>query len=136
MWEAALQMFTSHPVVGVGTGDFVEAMKTLRRARLIPKFLLGFNQPHNMYLFSMATNGIVGLASLLYVFYRSLRSAAPALRSENGVNVFAFLAMAAAVHFMVAGFMDSFFNIQVLRFSFAFIMGVCIRSSVNRAPGP
>jgi hypothetical protein len=35
---------------------------------------------------------------------------------------------------MIAGFMDSFFNIQVLRFSFAFIMGVCIRSTANCAP--
>ena len=39
--------------------------------------------------------------------------------------------MATTVHFMIAGFMDSFFNIQVLRFPFAFIMGVCIHSSAN-----
>ena len=129
-------MFRSHPLVGVGTGDFVAALKAMRRARLIPKFLLEFNQPHNMYLFSMATNGIVGLAALLYIFYRSLRSAAPALRSGDRGKVFAFLAMATAVHFMIAGFMDSFFNIQVLRYSFAFIMGVCIRSSMNSAPRP
>jgi len=136
LWKSALQMFASHPVVGIGTGDFVEALKTMRRARVIPKFLLAFNQPHNMYLFSLATNGIIGLASLLYVFYRSLKSAAPALRSGDRGNVFAFLAMATAVHFMVAGLMDSFFNIQVLRYSFAFIMGVCIRNPMSGAPRP
>ena len=36
---------------------------------------------------------------------------------------------------MIAGFMDSFFNIQVLRFSFAFHhLGVCIRNAANCAP--
>ena len=64
----------------------------MRRARLIPSFLLGFNQPHNIYLFSLATNGIVGLAALLFIFYRSLRSAVPVLRSDGEGKVFAFLA--------------------------------------------
>ena len=82
----------------------------------------------------MATNGIVGLTALLFIFYRSLRSAVPMMRADGGGKLFAFLALATAVHFMIAGFMDSFFNIQVLRFSFAFIMGVCIRSAVNCAP--
>jgi hypothetical protein len=55
----------------------------------------------------------------------------PITRSDGRRNLFAFLAIATAVHFMIAGFLDSFFNIQILRYSFAFIMGVCIRSSVN-----
>ena len=135
MWRAAWRMFEWHPYIGVGTGDFQRTMKVFRRSRLVPFYLLAFNQPHNMYLFSMATNGIAGLTALLYIFYRSLRSSAPIIRSDGAGKLFAFLAMATAVHFMVAGFMDSFFNIQILRFSFAFIMGVCIRSSANCA-GP
>jgi O-antigen ligase len=135
MWKAAFRMFTWHPYIGVGTGDFQRTMKVFRRSRLVPAYLLAYNQPHNMYLFSMATNGIAGLTALLYIFYRSLRSSAPIIRSDGAGKLFAFLAMATAVHFMVAGFMDSFFNIQILRFSFAFIMGVCIRSSANCA-GP
>jgi O-antigen ligase len=136
LWEAALSMAKSHPLIGVGTGDFVSELIAMRRARLIPKFLLEFNQPHNIYLFSLATNGIVGLAALLFVFYRSLRSAVPALRNGGDGKVFAFLALAATVHFMVAGFMDSFFNIQVLRYSFAFIMGVCVRTPLSGARRP
>jgi len=134
MWRATLIMIKGHPFIGVGTGDFEYTMRAMRkqmRSRVVPRFLLGFNQPHNIYLFSMATNGIAGLAALLYVFYRSLRFATPIIRSDGEGKLFAFLAMTTAVHFMVAGLFDSFFNIQVLRFSFAFIMGVCIRSSAN-----
>jgi O-antigen ligase len=133
LWRASFLMFKSNPVVGVGTGDFVPALKNLRRTarRLVPRFILGYNQPHNMYLFSLATNGLVGVAALLYIFYRSLSSAVPILRSDGSGKLFAFLAMATATHFMISGFMDSFFNIQILRFSFAFIMGVCIRSSAT-----
>ena len=136
MWKAAYRMFSWHPWIGVGTGDFQLTMKVLRRSRLVPFYLLAFNQPHNIYLFAMATNGLAGLTALLYIFFRSLRSVVPDLRSAGTGKLFAFLAMATAVHFMIAGFMDSFFNIQILRYSFAFIMGVCIRSSVNHARRP
>ncbi|MHB8834152.1 MAG: O-antigen ligase family protein [Candidatus Methylomirabilia bacterium] len=140
MWRAALAMFKSHPVIGVGTGDYGHTLRVLRKAKstrkLVPKLLLHFNQPHNMYLFSMATNGSAGLAALLFIFYRSLRFAVPTVRSGNGEKLFAFLAMATVVHFMIAGFMDSFFNIQILRYAFAFVLGVCIRSSVTRVPRP
>ena len=103
----------------------------------MPKFLLGFNQPHNIYLFSLATNGIVGSgrAALHLLPQPALRGAGPAHPTAAG-KLFAFLAMATAVHFMIAGFMDSFFNIQVLRYSFAFIMGVCIRSAATCARRP
>jgi O-antigen ligase len=109
----------------------MHTVKALRKKGRVPKLLMVYNQPHNMYLFTMATNGIVGLSALLYIFYRSLRSTVPVVRSDGGGRLFAFLAAATAVHFMVAGFMDSFFNIQILRYSFAFMLGVCVRSSLK-----
>jgi O-antigen ligase len=136
MWKASLMMFQSRPFLGVGTGDYIHAMEEFRRLRLLPRYLLDYNQPHNMYLFTMATNGIVGLTALLLIFYRSLRFAVPTVRSGDGEKLCAFLAMATAVHFMIAGFMDSFFNIQILRYSFAFVMGVCIRGSANSLRRP
>jgi O-antigen ligase len=136
IWEAAFLMFKKHPFIGVGTGDFERTMRFMRNAKRLPTFVMGMNQPHNIYLFPMATNGIVGLTALLFIFYRSLQSAVPMMRAGGAGKLFAFLAMATAVHFMIAGFMDSFFNIQILRYAFAFIMGVCIRGSMNRAPRP
>ena len=133
MWHAALSMARSNPLVGVGTGDFVPELIAMRRARLIPMFLLEFNQPHSIYLFSLATNGIAGLAALLFIFYRCLRSALPVAPPDDTGKLLAYLAIATATHFMIAGFTDSLFNIQVLRYSFAFIMGVCLRSAASRS---
>jgi O-antigen ligase len=135
MWKAALLMFMSNPLTGVGTGDYVPTMAAYVNSGQFPNFLLEFNQPHNMYLFALATNGLPGLIALLYVFYRILKFALPAIhqsggdRSRGNERLFAFLAAATAVHFLIAGLTDSFFSIQILRYSFALVMGVSVRQS-------
>jgi O-antigen ligase len=137
LWRATLIMIRTQPLLGVGTGDFQSAMYVMRkqlRSRVVPRFLLPFNQPHNMYLFALATNGVAGLGALLYLFYRCLRLSAPALVRDGAYKLFAFVALATTVHFMIAGCLDSFFNIQVLRYSFAFVMGVCINGAVVGDP--
>lgn len=131
MWKAAFRMFLSNPLFGVGTGDYVSTMNSYMASGEFPAYLAQFNQPHNMYLFALAANGIVGLAALLYIFYRSLRFSAPLLRAGGGERLFAFLAVGTAVQYLVAGMTDSFFNIQILRYTFGFVMGVCVRSSMK-----
>jgi O-antigen ligase len=130
MWKAAIMMFLSNPLVGVGTGGYVPTMASYIASGQFPEFLNQFNQPHNMYLFALATNGLLGLTSLLYLFYRILILSLPVIRHGQGDRLFAFLATATAVHYLIAGLTDSFFNIQILRYSFVFIMGVCIRNSI------
>lgn len=130
MWKAAIKMFLSSPLVGVGTGGYGTTMTAYITAGQFPDFLLEFNQPHNMYLFALATNGLVGLAALFAVFYRIVGVALPRMQGNEGERQFSFLAAATAVHFLIAGCMDSFFNIQILRYAFVFIMGVCVRSSL------
>ncbi len=136
MWKAAIKMFLSNPLVGVGTGGYGPTMTAYITAGQFPDFLLEFNQPHNMYLFALATNGLAGLAALCYVFYRILGFALTRMQGNEGERLFSFLAAATAVHFMIAGCMDSFFNIQILRYAFVFIMGVCVRSSLVSAHRP
>ncbi len=131
MWKAAMKMFLSNPVFGAGTGDFVPMMTEYIKSGELPEFLLEFNQPHNMYLFALATNGILGLSALLFIFYRGLRTSLPRVKIDGRERLFAFVAVATIIHFVIAGLTDSFFNIQILRYTFAFIMGVCIRESVD-----
>ncbi len=139
MWKAAIAMFLSHPLTGVGTGDYVPTMAAYVNSGRFPNFLLEFNQPHNMYLFALATNGLPGLIALLYVFYRILKFALPVMLTGEGKGnrdrekerLFAFLAVATAVHYLIAGLTDSFFSIQILRYSFAFVIGLCVRQSIT-----
>jgi hypothetical protein len=83
-----------------------------------------------MFLFTLATNGLIGLSALLYVFYSSMRLGIASAQAEGGRRMFAFLTIATTVHFMVGGMTDSFLNIQMLRYTFGFMAGVCIRSSL------
>jgi O-antigen ligase len=135
MWKAAFTMFLSHPIMGVGSGDYVPTVSAYVSSGKFPPFLLDYNQPHNIYLFALATNGLIGLAALLYIFYRILKITVPIMLPAGGEKgrLFAFLAVATAIHFLIAGLTDSFFNIQILRYAFAFIMGVCVRQSVISA---
>ena len=133
MWKAAFSMFLSNPLMGVGTGDYMAAMREYIAAGTVPERILGFNQPHNMYLFALATNGLLGLAALLFLFSRVLALSLPLREAQPGQKQFRFLAVAVAVHYLVAGLTDSLFNIFLLRYTFAFIMGICVRESVKSA---
>lgn len=130
MWKTAFSMFLSNPLIGVGTGDYVATISDYVKKGLLPGYMMEYNQPHNIYFYALAINGIPGIAALLYVFLKSLRFSLGILKSEGRERLYAFIAVATTVHFMIAGMTDSFFNIQILRYSFALISGICVRSSI------
>jgi O-antigen ligase len=66
------EIIRDHPVVGVGTGGFVQAY----RARTEQAGLEIPPHPHNQYLFITAQVGIIGLCLLLWLFAQQWRSAA------------------------------------------------------------
>jgi O-antigen ligase len=127
MWKGALTMFLSHPLLGVGTGDYKMGLAELVGSGALPPFVSHFNQPHNMYLFILATNGLIGFFALLFIFYRIFRYAAGLIRLHQKARLFGFLSMAATVHFMTAGLTESVLNVHVLLCTFAFISGLCVR---------
>ena len=64
--EGGLKILYSHPLIGVGTGDLPAELKKFQPHQS-PEFYGG--NPHNMYVMAMVQFGILGLASLLYIFY-------------------------------------------------------------------
>jgi O-antigen ligase len=136
MWKTAFSMFLANPLTGVGTGDYVATITDYVKKGSLPGYMMGYNQPHNIYMYALATNGFPGFAALLFVFYRSLKFSTGILKSERGGKFFAFIAVATAIHFMIAGMTDSFFNIQILRYSFAFVVGICLRNSILQTSQP
>lgn len=125
MWKASLSMFLSNPLFGAGTGDYKSMIASYVASGQYPEILGKYNQPHNMYLFALATNGIIGLSALLFIFYRILRHTYKLFHHRE--RFYGFLALSVSVHFMIAGLTESLFNIHVLISSFAFISGICIR---------
>ena len=127
MWKAAATMFLSNPLFGVGTGDYHTSLSVLVSSGRFPDMVLRYNQPHNMYLFALATTGLMGLIALLFMLYKALRRAGRLLR--GGEPLLGFPALALSVHFLTAGMTESLLNIHVLICSFALVAGICLRQS-------
>jgi O-antigen ligase len=65
MWKGCAQIFEASPVLGGGTGDYELEISRLIAAKKINPEVAMFNQPHNLWLFGLATKGIPGLLALL-----------------------------------------------------------------------
>lgn len=70
-WTTSFHLFANHPLVGVGSGDFRD-----QYARIKPKRWEStpdsFN-PHNQYLMTAATTGLLGLSLLSLVFWCAIK---------------------------------------------------------------
>ena len=75
-----LQVVREHPLIGVGTGDLVSELAQRHRANT-PTVRLRSN-PHNMYLLAAGQFGVLGLASLLWIFLAQIRHAMSIRRSS------------------------------------------------------
>ncbi|HJV72612.1 MAG TPA: O-antigen ligase family protein [Noviherbaspirillum sp.] len=66
-WATSFQLFLQNPVLGVGSGDFTEEY-----ARIKPAYWKGTPDtvnPHNQFLLTAATTGLLGLTALLSIIY-------------------------------------------------------------------
>ncbi|MGZ8383714.1 MAG: O-antigen ligase family protein, partial [Nitrospira sp.] len=75
------EIIQAHPLVGVGTGGYVQAY----RARTEQAGLDVPPHPHNQYLFIMAQVGIGGLGLLLWLFVQQWRSTTLASDTATGL---------------------------------------------------
>ena len=70
-WGNSLQIIREQPLLGSGTGSFPDVY-----ARAVAgRGMLATVNPHNEYLLIAVQIGLVGLASLVYLFYRQWRCA-------------------------------------------------------------
>lgn len=61
-WQAALELWKSHPVIGIGPGEFELLSPDIQR-RLGASFITA--SAHSTYLRVLAENGVIGLVSLV-----------------------------------------------------------------------
>lgn len=72
LWKGALIMFRKNPVVGTGSGDFeIEISRLISEGRI--KSVPVITHAHNIFLHTMATQGLAGLITLVAFFYMLLR---------------------------------------------------------------
>ena len=66
-WE----VIKENPIIGIGTGDFPREYKKINQIKT-PQ-VLNTTNPHNMYILVLTQLGIVGLVSMLSIFYYQIK---------------------------------------------------------------
>jgi len=72
MWRTAWIVWQQHPLLGVGTGGFLQAAKPVFEQHMHRKMRL--SHPHNQYLLALARWGVAGLLCLILLFAVWLRA--------------------------------------------------------------
>lgn len=68
LWEAAWKMFLAHPFVGIGQGNFQQALATLIEHGEIHASVGYLNHAHNEMFNALATRGLFGGISLTFMY--------------------------------------------------------------------
>jgi O-antigen ligase len=82
LWDVSWHMFKSHPILGVGMGDFTTEAEKLIGDRYVKTAV----DSHNIYLQVLATRGLVGFIPFVYfwvILLRSLRRARSAIAARS-----------------------------------------------------
>jgi O-antigen ligase len=70
MWRTTMRMIQGHPILGVGTGGFLDGYRPYISDVGWQHFESG--DPHSQYLKILGEQGIVGLAAFLFFIFRAL----------------------------------------------------------------
>lgn len=97
----SLEIVKANPLIGIGVGDFPYEYNLINNIRSpeVPTTV----QPHNMYMLVLAQLGVVGLSSLLWIFFNQYKIA---ISSPN--KVISNLGVALPLLFLVIMWSDSY----------------------------
>jgi O-antigen ligase len=110
------EIIKEHPLFGVGTGDFPGEYERINRIRS-PNVVSTVN-PHNNYLLVQAQFGVIGLLSLLSIFYFQIRY------SRITQNSFRHLRLALPIFFLTIMLFDSYLMSHYGGMTFAYFSAI------------
>ena len=90
-WQLALKAWWSHPLIGVGYGNF-PALTVGNLDFLTDEWVSSGSSPHNIYLYLLSELGLAGLGAMVIVLGRSIRTSLQTLRAP----AFGYVALALA----------------------------------------
>ena len=100
MWRVSWQLIKAHPWLGIGTGNFQKETGKMIDAGELTAAVRPFGNPHNEFINTTVTRGIIGLATLLAIFIAPLRIFTRKWRQANARDA----ALAGSGVVVVAGF--------------------------------
>ncbi len=138
MWKAALLMFLSSPLVGVGSGIFqVEAAKLAASGAVDIVLVDGttiFNQAHSEIMDILATKGLVGLLAYVILLALPFRILHPLAATENARSrAFALMGQATCIAFLMFGLTLATFKVQIYCAVFPVMIAMFTAMALNLA---
>ena len=137
LWQGALDVIASHPVLGVGAGNYAEAAvnysetvqdHSARKAAQTGGELSGVT--HNVALGVASELGLVGLALFLAVLFLLFKAAVPiAQRSDLGISIFLGLIVA-----MIGGMTQPWQDEKIVYVLFGSVLALQLHASARQGP--
>jgi O-antigen ligase len=113
LWNGALKMIKQHPLVGVGTGGYMTALRNIDSDPDVPSMA----HPHNNFLHIAASFGAVGMAVFLWLLVVGISNGWRERNTPGGYFVLSvFLVMVTT----------GLFNTQILDVGTAFLISLAI----------
>jgi len=70
MWRGSWYIIKDSPIFGVGRGNYFNAMQEYIKAGLVnPAVTVGHSHPHNAFIETMVSRGLLGLVVMLFILY-------------------------------------------------------------------
>jgi O-antigen ligase len=132
LWQGGLDVFTSHPVLGVGEGNFAEA--AMKYSESVQAHSAHKDEvagvAHNTFLGVASQLGLVGLILFLGVLFFAFKTAAPlARRSGLGAGILLGLIVS-----MIAGMTLSWEGEKIVYILFGSVLALQLHDSALHAP--
>jgi O-antigen ligase len=131
-WQGALDVIASHPILGVGAGNFAEG--TLVYSEKVFRASVENGEiasvAHNIYLGVASELGLVGLVLFLGILFFLFKTAVPiARRSDLGTGI-----LVGLIVFMIAGLTLPWGNHKMVYYLFGSVLALQLHYSSRRAP--
>ncbi|MCL2459317.1 MAG: O-antigen ligase family protein [Desulfobulbus sp.] len=118
-WTISWEIIKRSPWIGVGTGEFASTYSAMN-ASMSPNVPLTDN-PHNQYIFLTAQLGVLGLLSLLGLFFIHFRQAVRVMDGWQRIRI------AFPIFFMVIMCLESYLNLVGTGFLFSLMSAILFK---------
>lgn len=140
LWKAALLMFWSSPLIGIGSNEYQAAMADLVASGTIKleQFQIqgetSFNQAHSETMDILASKGLVGLAAYVVLLVLPFRFFSKISKSNVAeARAFALMGQATIIAFLMFGLTLATFKVQIYCAVFPVTISVFAAMALNYA---
>ncbi len=122
IWQKALEIFKTYPVIGIGPGTFEDYFP------IYPKW--GVPQPHNLYLAFLLQTGIIGFVGFIWLIIVFFKKGFELLKTQNLISITLISVM---TYILIHGSVDTLYWKNDLAVVFWTIIGLMVILSRPRS---